>query len=66
MRNLILSTLTASKKINLVSLRIYSVPAHKMADEPELNIMKSKIAMFPSSTASSPFEVLNLVRKSQS
>ena len=42
MRNLILSTLTVSKKMNLVSFRIYSVPAHKMADEPELNIMKSK------------------------
>ena len=42
MRNLILSTLTGSKNMNLVSLRIYSVPAHKMADEPELNIIKSK------------------------
>ena len=42
MRNLILSTLTAYKKINLVLLRIFSVPAQKMADEPELNIMKSK------------------------
>ena len=42
MRNLILSTLTAYKKINLVLLRIFSVPAQKMADEPELNIMESK------------------------
>ena len=42
MHNSILSTLTTSKKINLVLLRIYLVPAHKMADEPELNIMKSK------------------------
>ena len=42
MRNLILNTMTASKKMNLVSLRIYSVLAHKMVDEPELNIMKSK------------------------
>ena len=42
MRNSILSTLTAYKKINLVLLRIFSVPAQKMADEPELNIMESK------------------------
>ena len=42
MRNLILSTLIASKKLNLVFLGIYSVSANKMADEPELNIMRSK------------------------
>ena len=42
MRNIFLSTLITSKKINIVLLRIYSVPAHKMADEPELDIMKSK------------------------
>ena len=45
MRNFILSTLTASKEIKLVSYKKYSVPAHKMADEPELNIMKSKIGL---------------------
>ena len=42
MRNYILSSLTASKKVKLVSLGIFLVPAHKMTDEPELNIMKTK------------------------
>ena len=45
MRDLILSKLTASKEIKLVLYKKYSVPAHKMADEPELNIMKSKIGL---------------------